>query len=254
MSRKKIVAGNWKMNQNLFEGKQLVTDILKKSSGLPENVQVVIAPPITPLELAASQIKDVDGFYLAAQNCHQEKSGAYTGEISAYMLKSVGVDYVILGHSERRQYFGEDEALLAKKVNAVLEAEMKVIFCVGEPLEIRDANTQNELVKKQIVGGLFHLDAAQFENIVIAYEPVWAIGTGRTASAGQAQDMHAFIRSVIEEKYGNDMAANTTILYGGSCNPANAPALFACPDVDGGLIGGASLKAEDFDGIIKAAM
>lgn len=254
MSRKKIVAGNWKMNQNLFEGKQLVTDILKRSSNLSENVKVVIAPPFIQLELAASQIKEVEGFYLAAQNCHQEKAGAYTGEVSAYMLKSVGVDYVILGHSERRQYFGEDEILLAKKVNAVLDAEMKVIFCVGEPLEIRDANTQNELVKKQILGGLFHLEEAQFENIVIAYEPVWAIGTGRTASAEQAQDMHAFIRSVIAEKYGNDVAANTTILYGGSCNAANAAALFACPDVDGGLIGGASLKADDFDAIIKAAL
>lgn len=254
MSRKKIVAGNWKMNQNLFEGKQLVTDILKRSANLSENVKVVIAPPFTQLELAASQIKDVEGFYLAAQNCHQEKSGAYTGEVSAYMLKSVGVEYVILGHSERRQYFGEDEALLAKKVNAVLDAEMKVIFCVGELLEVRDANTQNELVKSQITGGLFHLEATQFEKIVIAYEPVWAIGTGRTASAEQAQEMHAFIRTVIAEKYGNDMAENTTILYGGSCNPTNAPTLFACPDVDGGLIGGASLKADDFDGIIKAAM
>lgn len=255
MSRKKIVAGNWKMNQNLFEGKQLVTDILKRTSGmeLPENVEVVIAPPFTQLELAAAQLKDVPNHFLAAQNCHQEKSGAYTGEVSANMLKSVGVYYVILGHSERRQYFGEGEALLAKKTDAVLAEGLKVIFCVGEPLEVRDAGTQNELVRKQIEGGLFHLDAHSFKNIVIAYEPVWAIGTGRTATAEQAQDMHAFIRSILTEKYGQAIADNTTILYGGSCKPSNAPELFACPDVDGGLIGGASLNADDFEGIIKAA-
>lgn len=256
MTRKKIVAGNWKMNQNLFEGKQLVTDILKKTASLelPENVIVVIAPPFTQLDLAATQLKDVPGHFLAAQNCHQEKSGAYTGEISANMLKSVGVTYVILGHSERRQYFGESEALLAQKTDAALAQDLNVIFCVGEPLEVRDANTQNELVRKQIEGGLFHLDATQFKKIVIAYEPVWAIGTGRNATAEQAQDMHAFIRSVLAEKYGADIAAQTTILYGGSCKPSNAPELFACPDVDGGLIGGASLNADDFEGIIKAAL
>lgn len=252
MSRKKIVAGNWKMNQNLFEGKQLVTDILKRDNELPENVEVVIAPPFTQLELAATQIKDATGFFLAAQNCHQEKSGAYTGEVSANMLKSVGVTYVILGHSERRQYFGENEALLAQKVNAVLAEDLKVIFCVGELLEVRDANTQNELVQSQIEGGLFHLTADQFKKIVVAYEPVWAIGTGRTATAAQAQEMHAFIRGVISNKYGADVADKTTILYGGSCKPSNAGELFACPDVDGGLIGGASLHADDFDGIIKA--
>ena len=159
---------------------------------------------------------------------------------------------MILGHSERRQYFGENEALLAKKVNTVLAEDMKVIFCVGELLEIRDANTQNDLVRSQIEGGLFHLDADQFKKIVIAYEPVWAIGTGRNATAEQAQEMHAFIRSVIGNKYGAETAENTTILYGGSCKPSNAPELFACPDVDGGLIGGASLNADDFEGIIKA--
>lgn len=253
MARKKIVAGNWKMNQNLFEGKQLVTDILKRDSGLPEDLEVVIAPPFTQLELAATQLKDIPGHFLAAQNCHQEASGAYTGEVSAKMLKSVGVTYVILGHSERRQYFGEHEALLAQKVNTVLAEGMKVIFCVGELLEVRDANTQNELVRSQIEGGLFHLDAGQFKHVVIAYEPVWAIGTGRTATAEQAQEMHAFIRSVIGEQYGAETAENTTILYGGSCKPSNAAELFACSDVDGGLIGGASLNADDFEGIIKAA-
>ncbi len=256
MTRKKIVAGNWKMNQNLFEGKQLVTDILQKTAGLeiPGHVEVVIAPPFTQLELAAAQLKDATGHFLAAQNCHQEKSGAYTGEISADMLKSVGVSYVILGHSERRQYFGENEELLAQKTDAVLAQGLKVIFCVGEPLEVRDANTQNELVRMQIEGGLFHLDAAQFKNVVIAYEPVWAIGTGRTATTEQAQDMHAFIRSLIAAKFGAEAADQTTILYGGSCKPSNAPELFACPDVDGGLIGGASLNAADFEGIIKAAL
>lgn len=253
MSRKKIVAGNWKMNLNLFEGKQLVADVLKKSLALAENTEVVIAPPFTQLELAATQLKDSPGYLLAAQNCHQEASGAYTGEVSAAMLKSVGVTYVILGHSERRQYFGEDEALLAKKVNAVLANDLKVIFCVGEPLEVRDANGQNELVHRQIVGGLFHLDVAQFKNIVIAYEPVWAIGTGRTATSDQAQEMHAYIRSVLAEKYGAEAADNTSILYGGSCKPSNAAELFACPDVDGGLIGGASLVASDFAGIIEAS-
>lgn len=255
MSRKKIVAGNWKMNQNLFEGKQLVTDVLKRSAAhtLPEDVEVVFAPPFTQLELAATQLKDVPGHLLAAQNCHQEKSGAYTGEVSANMLKSVGVTYVILGHSERRQYFGEDEALLSKKTDTALSEGLKVIFCVGEPLEVRDANTQNDLVRRQIEGGLFHLDAAQFKNIVLAYEPVWAIGTGRTATAAQAQDMHAFIRSLLTEKYGAETADSTSILYGGSCKPSNAAELFACPDVDGGLIGGASLNADDFEGIINAA-
>ncbi len=225
----------------------------KTCTPLSANVDVIIAPPFTQLELAATQIKDVEGVYLAAQNCHQEKSGAYTGEVSAHMLKSVGVDYVILGHSERRQYFGENEALLAKKVDTALDAELKVIFCVGEPLEVRDANTQNELVRSQIIGGLFHLDADQFKKIILAYEPVWAIGTGRTASAEQAQEMHAYIRSVLTEKYGEEMAEATIIVYGGSCNPTNAASLFACPDVDGGLIGGASLKSDDFDAIIKAA-
>lgn len=252
MARKNIVAGNWKMNMNLFEGKQLITDIIKRAEVLPENTDVIIAPPFIQLDLAATQLKEIPGVYLAAQNCHHEKSGAYTGEISAPMLKSVGVDYVILGHSERRQYFGEDEALLAKKTNAVLAEGLKVIFCVGEPLEVRDAEQQNEHVRKQVEGGLFHLSADAFKNIIIAYEPVWAIGTGRNATAQQAQDMHAFIRSILANKYGQEIADDTTILYGGSAKPSNAPELFACPDVDGGLIGGASLNADDFRGIIDA--
>lgn len=252
MSRKKIVAGNWKMNKNIFEGKQLVNDILESGLELRDDLEVVIAPPFTSLELAASQLKDSKNIYLAAQNCHQEASGAYTGEVSAEMLKGIGVSYVIIGHSERRQYFGETDAILAQKVDAVLKQSMKVIFCCGEPLEIREAGTQNAYIQTQIENGLFHLDEAAFKNIVIAYEPIWAIGTGLTASDEQAQEMHAHIRSLVAAKYGETVADNTSILYGGSCKPSNAAGLFACPDVDGGLIGGASLVAADFAGIIKA--
>lgn len=252
MARKKIVAGNWKMNKNLFEGKQLVEDILHSGIELRDDVEVVIAPPFISLEMTASLTKDRTGFFLAAQNCHQEKSGAFTGEVSAEMLKSVGVDYVILGHSERREYFGETDAVLAKKVDAVLAQEMKVIYCCGEPLQIREAGTQNSHIQTQIENGLFHLGEAAFKNIVIAYEPIWAIGTGLTASDEQAQDMHAFIRGLIAQKYGEAIANATSILYGGSAKPSNAAGLFAQPDVDGGLIGGASLVAADFAGVIKA--
>lgn len=254
MHRKKIVAGNWKMNQNLFEGKQLVEDILNSNFTLTDNQEVVIAPPFIHLSVAAGQLKDKSGVFLAAQNCHQQTSGAYTGEISAGMLKSTGVDYVILGHSERREYFGESEALLAEKVDAVLAQELKVIFCVGESLSVRDAGEQNDYVAAQISKSLFHLSEQQLSNIVLAYEPIWAIGTGRTASKEQAQDMHAHIRKVIADKFGEMVAENMTILYGGSCKPDNAAELFAQPDVDGGLIGGASLKAADFVAIIKAML
>ncbi len=252
MSRKKIVAGNWKMNQNLFEGKQLIQDILSSGPTLGAHVQVIIAPPFTQLELAAGQLKEHPGFYLAAQNCHQEKSGAYTGEISAIMLRSVQVSHVILGHSERRQYFNESNELLARKTDTVLAEDMDVIFCVGEPMQVRDDNRQNDYIKTQIQEGLFHLPQSSFKKIIIAYEPIWAIGTGRTASTEQAQDMHAFIRSVVAEQYDLETADQLSILYGGSCNPANVESLFACPDVDGGLIGGASLKAKDFCSIIAA--
>jgi len=256
MARKKIVAGNWKMNKNLFEGKQLVADILaaelKCNLNDTSDCQVIICPPFTQLELAATQLKDKAGFYLGAQNCHQEKSGAYTGEVSAEMLKSVGASFVILGHSERRQYFHDTPEVLSLKVNSVLEQELKVIFCIGEPLEIREADTQNEYVKNQIMESLFHLENAQLKNIVLAYEPIWAIGTGKTASKEQAQEMHAFIRSVISEKFGAEIANETSILYGGSCKPENAKELFEQADVDGGLIGGAALKADEFIAIIEA--
>ncbi|HTO17063.1 MAG TPA: triose-phosphate isomerase [Edaphocola sp.] len=252
MSRKKIVAGNWKMNTTLQDGKELVENIFAEDLNLRADQEVIIAPPFISLDQTAQQIKGKEGVFLAAQNCHQEASGAFTGEVSAKMLKSVGVDYVILGHSERRAYFGETDALIAQKVDAVLGEGMKVLFCCGEPLEIREANTQNQYIKEQIEKSIFHLSPDQMKNIVIAYEPIWAIGSGLTASDQQAQDMHAFIRSLVSVKYGENIAENMSILYGGSAKPSNAEGLFAQPDVDGGLIGGAALKANDFIALIKA--
>jgi triosephosphate isomerase len=250
--RKKIVAANWKMNLNLAEGTALVNHICKALPALTEQMQVLIAPPFINISSVAVQLTDISNVSLAAQNCHHEASGAYTGEVAASMLSAAGVGYVIIGHSERRQYFAESNEILAQKTNQVLANKMQVVFCCGEPLEIRDADTQNEYVTRQLEEGIFHLSAQQMSSIVIAYEPIWAIGTGRTASTAQAQDMHAHIRSVLSTKYGAEIANNTSILYGGSCKPSNAPELFACPDVDGGLIGGASLKAEEFLGIINA--
>lgn len=240
------------MNLDITEGAQLVNDIFKGLPELDSNRIVVIAPPYIHLTQTASQLAGMDYVYLGAQNCHHEASGAYTGEVSAAMLKSAEVNYVIIGHSERREYFKEDDAMLAKKVNQALVNGMQVIFCCGEPLEIRDANTQNAHVESQIKAGLFHLSEEQFKHVVIAYEPIWAIGTGRTATAAQAQDMHAHIRSVVAAQYGQETADATSILYGGSCKPSNAVELFGNPDVDGGLIGGAALKAADFLGIIAA--
>lgn len=250
--RKKIVAGNWKMNLNLEEGNTLVKEILIKLPALNEENQVVIAPPFLHIAQAIQQTKDAANVSVAAQTCHHEKSGAYTGEVSASMLSNAGVQYVIIGHSERRAYNNEDNALLAAKTNAALANGLKVIFCCGEPLEIRDQNTQNSYVEQQLKDSLFHLDEAAMNNIVIAYEPIWAIGTGRTASAEQAQEMHQHIRQVLNAKYGAVVANNTSILYGGSCKASNAAELFAGADVDGGLIGGAALIAEDFLGIINA--
>lgn len=250
--RKKIVAANWKMNLTLEEGKSLVDGILAGGSKLSEAKQVVIAPPYVHLSQTAEQLKGKQYMNIGAQNCYSEASGAYTGEISAAMLASVGVQYVIIGHSERREYFKEDDMMLAKKTDQGLKNGLKVIFCCGEPLEIRDANTQNDYVGAQIKAGLFHMSPEELKNIVIAYEPIWAIGTGRTASSQQAQDMHSHIRGVIAAQYGAAAAENMSILYGGSCKPSNADELFACPDVDGGLIGGAALKAEEFLGIIAA--
>lgn len=250
--RKKIVAANWKMNLNLEEGKSLVESILAGLPALSESKQVVIAPPFVHLVQTAGQLKGKNHIATGAQNCYSEPSGAYTGEISAVMLVNAGATYVILGHSERREFFKEDNALLAKKTSQALTNGLQVIFCCGEPLEIRDADTQNSYVEDQVKAGLFHLSADELKNITIAYEPIWAIGTGRTASSQQAQDMHAHIRKVIGNQYGQDAANNVSVLYGGSCKPSNAAELFACPDVDGGLIGGASLKADEFLSIINA--
>jgi triosephosphate isomerase len=250
--RKKIVAANWKMNLTLAEGKNLVDNILSDLADLSENRQVVIATPFVHLTQTAIQLDEYEHIYLGAQNCSSEASGAYTGEVSALMLQSAGVHSVIIGHSERRGYFKETDEVLVKKIAQALANNLQVIFCCGEPLEIRDAGKQNEYVEKQVEAALFHLDEEELSNIVIAYEPIWAIGTGRTASSAQAQEMHAHIRSVLARKYGQAAAENTTILYGGSCNAQNAQELFACPDVDGGLIGGASLKADAFLAIINA--
>lgn len=249
--RKKIVAGNWKMNLTLAQGEQLINDILQAGLKLAEGQEVVVATPFPYLTKAKSLLKNYPGFFVAAQNCASEKSGAYTGEVSAEMLQSVGVDYVIIGHSERREYFQESNAILAKKVDQALAAGIKPIFCCGEPLEVRQAETQNAYVAKQLEESLFHLTEEQLKNVVIAYEPIWAIGTGLTASAAQAQDMHAFLRSQIANKFGREAALRMTILYGGSAKPGNAAELFSNPDVDGGLIGGASLVANDFVAIIQ---
>ena len=249
--RKKIVAGNWKMNKNLQEGIALAKELNEKLSADKPACDVVICTPYIHLASVAGLIdKNIIG--LGAENCADKEKGAYTGEVSAEMVKSTGADYVILGHSERRAYYGETAEILKEKVNLALANGLKVIFCIGEVLEEREAGKQNEVVKAQIEGSLFELTAEQYANIILAYEPVWAIGTGKTATAEQAEEMHAFIRGVIVEKFGAQVAEDTTILYGGSCKPSNAKELFAKPDVDGGLIGGAALKADDFKGIIDA--
>jgi len=248
--RQKIVAGNWKMNLDYAEGLTLfteVSDLIK--TDITGTQQAVVCSPFIHLQGLAQLAKG--NMSVGAQNAHQAESGAYTGEISAKMIASVGAAYVILGHSERRQYFGETNDLLAKKTDTVLKHNLKPIFCIGETLQEREANQHFDVIKSQLVEGVFHLDAAEFAKLVIAYEPVWAIGTGVTASAEQAQEIHAFIRKEIAAKYGQAVADGITILYGGSCNPKNAPELFAKEDIDGGLIGGASLKARDFVDILK---
>ena len=250
--RAKIVAGNWKMNNDLDESKSLVKKISKsiKKQQL-NNTRVIVSPAFVNLQKVASKAKGTK-VEVAAQNMHFEKSGAFTGEISASMLKSVGVHIVILGHSERREYFGETDALLAKKVDTALANKMEIIFCFGEVLEDRKAGNQFKVVESQIKNGLFHLEAGAWKNIILAYEPVWAIGTGETASPEQAQEMHAFIRKIVADKYGDNVASEVSILYGGSVKPSNAQEIFSKPDVDGGLIGGAALNKDDFKAIIDA--
>jgi triosephosphate isomerase len=248
--RKKIVAGNWKMNLEFNEGLSLfseITNLVKEE--ITGAQKAIICSPFIHLHALAQMSDGVVG--VGAQNAHQAESGAYTGEISAKMIKSIGVEYVILGHSERRQYFLESNDLLAKKADTALRNGLTPIFCIGETLQEREANLHFNIIKSQLVEGVFHLDAADFSKLVIAYEPVWAIGTGVTASSDQAQEIHAFIRKEIDAKYNQQIADDTTILYGGSCNPKNAPELFAQADIDGGLIGGASLKARDFADILK---
>lgn len=249
--RQNIVAGNWKMNNTLEEGVVLAKEVNEILKANKPNCKVVLGVPFIHL---AEVVKNVDTAVVgvAAQNCADKVSGAYTGEISASMVKSTGAEYVILGHSERRAYYGETNAKLKEKTDLVLANGLTPIFCIGEVLEEREAEKHFEVVKTQIEEALFHLSADEFGKIVLAYEPVWAIGTGKTASPEQAQEIHAFIRQTLADKYGAEVADNTSILYGGSCKASNAKELFANPDVDGGLIGGASLKAEDFHGIIAA--
>ncbi len=250
--RAKIVAGNWKMNNDRDESKELIKD-LKKAIKKEElkNTRVIVAPTFVNLSssIKAARKSKIE---VVAQNMHQAKNGAYTGEISADMLKAIGIKTVILGHSERRTYFNETDVSLAAKVDAIIANDLETIFCFGELLEDRKSENHFAVVESQIANALFHLEADAWKSIVLAYEPVWAIGTGETASAEQAQEMHAFIRSTIEKKYSKEVSDKISILYGGSVKPANAKEIFSKPDVDGGLIGGAALNVTDFTGIIKA--
>lgn len=249
--RKNIVAGNWKMNKTLQEGVALVKELNEALSADKPNCEVVICTPFIHLASVTPMIdKEIVG--IGAENCADKESGAYTGEVSASMVASTGAKYVILGHSERRAYYHETPEMLKEKVKLALANGLTPIFCVGEVLEEREAGEQNEVVYAQLADSLFDLSADDFSKLILAYEPVWAIGTGKTASARQAQEMHAYIRSVVADKYDKEIADNTSILYGGSCKPSNAEELFANPDVDGGLIGGAALKVADFKGIIDA--
>ena len=250
---KKIVAGNWKMNTLKEDAQKLASEVVNMAKDeVPSDVTLIMCTPFIHLAQVKNLVGTSSNVFVGAQNCYTKASGAYTGETAASMLKSYGIDYVILGHSERREYFKESNQELAEKVDIVLENGMLPIFCCGEVLEEREAEKQEVIVGAQLDESLFHLSAEEFAKVVIAYEPVWAIGTGKTASSEQAQEMHAFIRSLIEKKYGAETANATSILYGGSCKPSNAPELFACADVDGGLIGGASLKSRDFIDIAKS--
>jgi len=250
--RTKIVAGNWKMNKTYQETKALIKELEISVKDLTlKNTRVIIAPTFVNLQKASKMTKK-SVIEVAAQNMHQAESGAYTGEISAQMLKSIYVNTVILGHSERREYFGETDELLAKKVDAALKNDLEVIFCFGEVLEDRKSGNHFKVVERQIKNALFHLDSDAWSNIILAYEPVWAIGTGETASPEQAQEMHAFIRGLVAKRYLSGVAEKVSILYGGSVKPDNAKEIFSKADVDGGLIGGAALKAKDFMSIVRA--
>ncbi|NCI46207.1 triose-phosphate isomerase [Sediminibacterium soli] len=250
--RQQIAAANWKMNLTLEQGEKLLDEILGKMGNLAANRQAVFAVPFPYLAMARQKTGVRAQVSVAAQNCSNKKSGAYTGEVSVDMLNSLQVSYVVLGHSERREYFQESNQLLAEKLDICLAGNLKPIFCCGESLLIREANTQNEFVGRQLEESLFHLTAEQLQQVVIAYEPIWAIGTGKTASSEQAQEMHAFIRARLAQQYGAGLANEISILYGGSVKASNAAELFGQPDVDGGLVGGASLIADEFTAIIKA--
>ncbi|MFT3912005.1 MAG: triose-phosphate isomerase [Ferruginibacter sp.] len=250
--RKQIAAANWKMNLTLAQGEKLIDELLATEHSVGNNQLAVFAVPFPYLTRIQDKLKSKTNVFVAAQNCAATKNGAYTGEVSAEMLDSIGIRYVIIGHSERREYYGETNSILSEKVNRAFENNLKTIFCCGEPLSIREAGTQNSYVETQLKESLFHLSKEQMKDFVIAYEPIWAIGTGRTASSDQAQEMHAHIRNVMATQYGNNIANSISILYGGSVKGANAAEIFSKPDVDGGLVGGASLVAAEFATIINS--
>ena len=250
--RKQIAAANWKMNCTYQQAESLLDDVLNNQISLKKHQQVIFAVPFPYLIMANSEVAEEENYFVAAQNCYNKQSGAFTGEVSAEMLQSIGIHHCVIGHSERREYFNENNSMLAEKVNICLENEVTPIFCCGESLGIRDSGSQNDFVENQLKESLFHLSEGDIQRLVIAYEPIWAIGTGKTATTAQAQEMHAHLRSVLSRRYGSSVAENISILYGGSVKAGNATELFACPDVDGGLVGGASLIAADFISIIKS--
>jgi triosephosphate isomerase len=250
--RKQIAAANWKMNLTYQQAEKLLDDILTENVSLTASQQVIFAVPFPYLIMARSEVAEEVGFDIAAQNCSDKKNGAYTGEVSAEMLRSININYCVIGHSERREYYFETNKLLAEKLNICLQYNITPIFCCGEPLRIREENNQNQFVQQQLQESLFHLSPEQMRSVVIAYEPIWAIGTGKTATTAQAQEMHKHLRSVLAGKYGQEVADEVSILYGGSVKAGNAKELFGSPDVDGGLVGGASLTASEFVEIIKA--
>jgi triosephosphate isomerase len=250
--RKQIAAANWKMNLSLAQAESLLNELVASAHSLGVHQEAIFAVPTIYIPLALAKLANKPNVFVAAQNCHQKEAGAYTGEISASMLESIGVKHVIVGHSERREYFAESDTLLAEKVNAILAIHSTPIFCCGEPLAIREAETQNAFVEAQLENSLFHLSAEEIVKVVIAYEPIWAIGTGKTATSAQAQDIHAYIRTCFANKYGEAVANEISILYGGSVKASNAKEIFSQSDVDGGLVGGASLVATEFNAIINA--
>ena len=249
--RKKIIAGNWKMNLDKIDSINLTSKILKNTEQ-EKDKKIILSPPFIYLEQLVTDCSERKDILIAAQNCGENGNGAYTGEVSAQMIKSIGVDYVIIGHSERRQYFNESHEVLNNKLSQALSNNLKVIFCCGENINQRENNEFLDVINNQLSSTVFNLSAIDFSKIIIAYEPIWAIGTGKNATSAQAQEMHNYIRTIVSEKYGNEAANNVSILYGGSCKPSNAKSIFSKIDIDGGLIGGASLKSDDFISIINS--